>query len=65
MEKCTNGQDVPVGLGIALEKNNGMDFFFSLSANEQQQIINQAYSIQSKDEMLAYVQSIMENNSLA
>lgn len=61
MKKCTSGQDVPVGLGIALEKLNGMDFFFSLPASEQQQIIDQAQSVQSKDEMLAYVRSVMNH----
>lgn len=59
MKKCTSGQDVPVGLGIALEKINAMDYFFSLSAAEQQQIIDHANSVRSKNEMLAYVQSIM------
>lgn len=59
MKKCTSGQDVPTGLGIALEKYNGMDYFFSLSAEEQQSIIQQAHSVQSKNEMLDYVQSII------
>lgn len=58
MKKCTSGQDVPTGLGIALEKNNKMDYFFSLSADEQQRIIDRAHSVQSKNEMLDYVQSI-------
>lgn len=62
MKKCTSVQDVPLGLGSALEKYNGLDFFFSLSGNEQQQIINNADSVQSKDEMLAYAKSVMENN---
>jgi len=59
MKKCTSGQDVPTGLGIALEKNNGMDYFFSLSAEEQQSIIEYAHSVQSKNEMMDYVQSII------
>jgi len=64
MKKCTNVQDVPLGLGSALEKYNGLDFFFSLSGNEQQRIIDNADSVQSQDEMLAYVKSVMENNRL-
>lgn len=61
MKKCTNVQDVPLGLGSALEKLNGLDYFFSLSGKEQQRIIDNADSVSSKDEMFAYAKSIMEN----
>lgn len=64
MKKCTTVQDVPLGLGSALETYNGLDYFFSLSGSEQQQIIGNADSVQSKEEMLAYAKSIMENNRL-
>lgn len=62
MKKCTNVQDVPLGLGSALDQCNGLDYFFSLSGNEQQRIIDNADTVKSKDEMLAYAKSIVENN---
>lgn len=59
MEKYTSGADLPVGLGLALEQYNAMDHFFSLSGEAQQQIIDHTQTIQSKNEMLDYVQSIV------
>jgi len=59
MKKYTSGAEIPVGLGIALGKCNAMDYFFSLSQETQQQIIDHTHTIHSKNEMLAYVQSIM------
>lgn len=59
MEKCTNGPEIPLGLGIALEQYNSMDSFLSLSQEAQQQIINNAHRAQSKNEMLEYVQSLI------
>ncbi len=59
MEKYTNGGKIPVGLGLALEEYNAMDYFFSLSTQAQQQILDRTHMIQSKNEMLAYVQSLV------
>lgn len=59
MVKYTSGADLPVGLGLALEQYNAMDHFFSLSAEAQQQIVDHTQTIQSKNEMLNYVQSIV------
>jgi hypothetical protein len=59
MDKYTSGAELPVGLGLALEQYNAMEHFFSLSAEEQQQIVNHTQTIQSKNEMLDYVQSIV------
>lgn len=61
MDKYTSGAELPVGLGIALEKHNAMDYFFSLSPERQQQIIDYTHTIESKNEMLNYVQSIVES----
>ena len=54
-----SGGDIPLGFGIALEQNHAMDTFLSLSPDTQQQMIDHTHSIQSKNEMFAYAQSIM------
>ncbi len=59
MHKYTSGAEIPVGLGLALEEYHGMDYFFSLPAESQQQIIDHTHTIQSRNEMLAYVRSIV------
>lgn len=59
MGKYSSGAEIPVGLGLALEKCNAMDYFFSLSTKVQQQIIDHTHTIQSKNEMLAYVQALV------
>ena len=59
MKKYTSGAEVPVGLGLALEKYNAMDYFFSLSAEKQQQIIDHTHTIHSKNEMLRFVESMV------
>lgn len=58
MEKYTSGAELPVGLGLALEEYKVMDYFFSLPAQAQQRIIDHTQTIQSKEEMLAFVHSI-------
>lgn len=60
MQKYTSGAEIPVGLGMALEQYNAMDYFFSLSAERQQQIVEHTHTIDSKNEMLSYVQSIVK-----
>ena len=59
MNKYTRGVELPVGLGLALEHYNAMDYFFSLSAEKQQQMIDHTHTIQSKNEMLRFVESIV------
>lgn len=61
MEKYTSGAEIPVGLGLALEQYNAMDYFFALPAERQQQIIDHTHTIQSKNDMLTFVQSIVES----
>jgi len=59
MGKYTSGAELPVGPGLALEEYKAMDYFFSLPTQAQQQIIDHTQSVQSKEEMLAYVQSFV------
>ncbi|HCQ91451.1 MULTISPECIES: hypothetical protein [unclassified Clostridium] len=59
MEKYTSGAEIPLGLGIVLQQYNAMDYFFSLSQEAQQQIIDNTHRIQSRNEMLEYVQSLI------
>ena len=59
MKKYTSGSELPVGFGLALEHYNAMDYFFSLSAEKQQQLIDRTHTIQSKNEMLCFVESII------
>lgn len=63
MKKYTSGAELPVGLGLALEQYNAMDYFFALPAQAQQQIIDHTHTIQSKNEMLSYVESIVSANT--
>jgi hypothetical protein len=58
MDKITNGADIPVGLAVALGKCQAMDAFFSLSGQTQQRIIEYTLTIESKTEMLDYIQTI-------
>ena len=54
-----NGNDIPLGLGMALMQNADAFFYFSgLDANQQQKIIDGAHGIKSRDEMKNYVQNI-------
>ncbi len=63
MKKYTQGIDLPVGFGLALEEYQAMNYFFSLPEKEQQHMVNHAETLQSKQEMLAYVQSIVKSGS--
>lgn len=61
MHKLTTGKEIPVGLGLALEEYKAMDYFFSLSAEAQQQIINHSHTLESTHEMLDYVHSLISS----
>ncbi|SBW01646.1 conserved hypothetical protein [uncultured Eubacteriales bacterium] len=51
--------DLPMGFGMALAQDyNSMQYFASLSPDEQRAIIDQTHSINSRDEMQLFVQSI-------
>lgn len=58
MSNYANSAGMPIGLGMALAQNiEAMNYFSSLPADEREKIIGRAQSIQSKEEMQAYVQS--------
>lgn len=51
--------DMPMGLDIALAKNQkAHEYFYSLPEAAQKQIINHTHTIHSKEEMQAYVNSL-------
>ena len=53
--------DMPMGLDIALAKNEkAHKYFYSLPEMAQKQIIDHTHVIGSKEEMQAYVNSLVE-----
>lgn len=54
-----NTPNIPMGLSMALAQNvDSLNYFSSLSPDEQQEIINHTHTIQSKKEMEEYVDEI-------
>ena len=52
--------DMPMGLDIALAKNpQARNYFFALPEISQKEIIDHARSINSKEEMQAYADSLV------
>jgi len=52
--------DMPMGLDIALAKNEAAkNYFYALSEPSQKQIIQHAHTVQSKEEMQAYADSLV------
>lgn len=48
--------NLPLGLGMALAQNvDALNYFGTLSQDEQQKVLNQAHTVQSKQEMQDYV----------
>jgi len=63
MTNAAYGDGIPMGLGMALMQNMpAFDYFAGLSMNERQAIIDHTHSIRSKQEMRAYVNSLVGNN---
>jgi len=56
--------DMPMGFDIALAKNEAVkNYFYSLPEPVQKQIIAHTQTIQSKDDMQAYADSLVSSNS--
>jgi len=52
--------DMPMGLDIALAKNQtARSYFYSLPEASQKQIIDHTHTVDSKEEMQAYVDSLV------
>ena len=61
-----NGEEIPLGLGMAMAQNQAaMDYFSHLDNAGKQQIINHCHSIHSKKEMQEYVNSFGNFNETA
>lgn len=61
MQNYANGTDMPMGLGMALAQNKeAMDYYAKLSEAEQKVVIDHTHEIRSKQEMKAYVQSLVQ-----
>jgi len=57
--------DMPMGLDIALTKNQAAkDYFYSLPEPAQIRIIEHTHMIQSKDEMQAFVDSLIKTGNM-
>lgn len=53
-------KDMPMGLDIALAKNDmAHDYFYALPETEQKKIIDHTHTIDSKEEMQTYVDSLV------
>ena len=51
--------DLPMGFGMALVQDvNAMEYFSSLSPDEQRRIVDHTHTINSKSEMQSFVRSI-------
>lgn len=65
MKNYVNGPEMPMGLGMALAENiSAMQHFAALSPTQQQAVIDHTHQICSKQEMRAYVQSLLETQTL-
>jgi len=52
--------DMPMGLDIALAKNeSAAEYFYSLPEAEQKRIIEHTHAVRSKEEMQVYVDSLV------
>ncbi|MGN0602248.1 MAG: hypothetical protein ACI4I7_06025 [Oscillospiraceae bacterium] len=61
-----NGEDIPMGLGMAMAQNvNAMDYFSHLDAAGKQQIINQSHNVHSKKEMQEFVNNMAKFHETA
>ena len=55
----SNGQDIPLGLGMAMAQNpKAMEYFSKLDSNGKQRIINATHSIHSREQMHSFVDNM-------
>lgn len=61
MQNFANGPEIPIGFGMALAQNaTAMERFASLPKEAQQRVITGTHGIGSREEMQAYVQSLIQ-----
>ncbi|MBE6688325.1 MAG: hypothetical protein E7588_03485 [Ruminococcaceae bacterium] len=59
MNDLTNNSQIPLGLGMAFAQNMpAMEYFAGLTAEQKQNVIDRAHSVNSKKEMKALVQQL-------
>lgn len=58
-----NGQDIPLGLGMAMAQNtDAMNYFAKLDESGKQRIIDHAHTVNSKREMQNFVNNMAHWN---
>ena len=63
MNNLKKGTELPQGFSMALAKNlDAMNHFTKLSRQEQQQIVDRAFSARSKQEMQSLVSSLVSGS---
>ena len=61
-QNFSTGQDIPLGLSMAMAQNpNALNYFANLSPKQKQSIIDNAHEIRSKAEMKQFVDSMAHN----
>lgn len=60
----SNGQDIPLGLGMAMAQNpKAMEYFSKLDSKGKQQIINATHNIHSKSQMHRFVDNMAHSST--
>ncbi len=59
-QNFVNGEEIPLGFGMALAQNpEAMDVFSSLTQQQRRQVLDKTRNIRSKEEMRSYVDSLV------
>lgn len=59
VDNVSGGEDIPLGLGMALAQNNrALSYFAGLSPRGKQDIIDKTHNIGSKKEMQSFVDNL-------
>ena len=62
-QNFVNGNNIPLGFGMALAKDiDAMRHFSNLSVREQRSVIDGTHSVRSKNEMAEYVNRLKLGN---
>ena len=59
-QNFVDGQDVPLGFGMALAQNpDAMDVFSGLTEDQRKKVLSKSRRVRSKEEMRSYVDSLV------